>query len=91
MTIRMNTGKNICLLVCKIKSVNGLPIILLIDWSPHCDNHYVIPADEPQLEVGIETDDPRINNKVLKDDRMKSNQPEYLQQYLQQQQQHQSR
>ena len=40
--------------------------------SPHCDNHYVIEAKEPELAVGIEADDPRMNGRFMKDDRLKS-------------------
>ena len=48
--------------------------------SPHCDNHFVIEAEEPQLAVGIEADDPRVNGRFIKDPRMKLNEllPEHL-------------
>ncbi|KAH9889275.1 hypothetical protein C8Q73DRAFT_747801 [Cubamyces lactineus] len=41
------------------------------EYCPHCDNHYVIEAKTPQAVLGVEGDDPRINARMLKDERVK--------------------
>ncbi|PIL33708.1 hypothetical protein GSI_04333 [Ganoderma sinense ZZ0214-1] len=41
------------------------------EYCPHCDNHYVIEAKTPQAAIGVEGDDPRIDARMLKDDRIK--------------------
>jgi len=42
------------------------------EFCPHCDNHYILPAKEPQLAIGIEADDVRAGGAgLLKDDRVK--------------------
>ncbi|WVO18615.1 hypothetical protein L204_106334 [Cryptococcus depauperatus] len=41
------------------------------EYCPHCDNQYVIEAKEPQAMVGVEGEDARIDNRMLKDDRIK--------------------
>ncbi|KAI0686272.1 hypothetical protein BC835DRAFT_1408628 [Cytidiella melzeri] len=41
------------------------------EYCPHCDNHYVIEAKTPQAVLGVEGDDPRINARMLKDERAK--------------------
>lgn len=39
------------------------------EYCPHCDNHFVIEAKTPKAALSIESDDVRVNNKMLKDDR----------------------
>ncbi|AAW47068.1 hypothetical protein CNBN0510 [Cryptococcus deneoformans B-3501A] len=41
------------------------------EYCPHCDNQYIIEAKEPQAMVGVEGEDARIDNRMLKDDRVK--------------------
>jgi uncharacterized CHY-type Zn-finger protein len=41
------------------------------EYCPHCDNKYVVDAKMPELAVGVEADDPRMNGKFMKDDRLK--------------------
>ncbi|THH29531.1 hypothetical protein EUX98_g4646 [Antrodiella citrinella] len=41
------------------------------EYCPHCDNHYVLEAKTPQAVIGVEGDDPRINSRLLKDERVK--------------------
>lgn len=41
------------------------------EYCPHCDNHYVLEAKTPQAVIGVEGDDPRIDARMLKDDRIK--------------------
>ncbi|TEB37615.1 hypothetical protein FA13DRAFT_922573 [Coprinellus micaceus] len=41
------------------------------EYCPHCDNHYVIEAKTPQAVVGVEGEDARVDNRMLKDDRIK--------------------
>lgn len=41
------------------------------EYCPHCDNHYVIDARVPEAVAGLEADDPRMNGKLLKDQRVK--------------------
>jgi len=40
------------------------------EYCPHCDNHYVIDAKTPQAALGIEGEDARMGNQLLKDDRV---------------------
>ncbi|KAF4338593.1 zinc finger protein [Fusarium beomiforme] len=42
------------------------------EFCPHCDNHFVIEAKTPQAALSIESDDVRMDNKMLKDDRQKT-------------------
>ncbi|UNI14199.1 hypothetical protein JDV02_000853 [Purpureocillium takamizusanense] len=39
------------------------------EYCPHCDNHFVIEAKTPQAALSVESDDVRVNNKMLKDER----------------------
>lgn len=39
------------------------------EYCPHCDNHFVIDAKTPKAALTIESEDVRVNNKLLKDDR----------------------
>jgi acetyl-CoA carboxylase beta subunit len=41
------------------------------EFCPHCDNHFVIDAKTPQAALSIESDDVRMDNKMLKDERQK--------------------
>ncbi|ORY31778.1 zinc finger protein [Naematelia encephala] len=40
------------------------------EFCPHCDNQYVIEAKEPQAMIGVEGEDARVDNRMLKDDRV---------------------
>ncbi|KAJ1984034.1 hypothetical protein H4R33_004529 [Dimargaris cristalligena] len=40
------------------------------EYCPHCDNHYIIDAKTPQMALGVEGEDARVNNKLIKDDRI---------------------
>ncbi|KAJ1678103.1 hypothetical protein EV182_004770 [Spiromyces aspiralis] len=42
------------------------------EYCPHCDNHYVIDAKTPKPTIGIEGEDLRIDNRLVKDERVKS-------------------
>ncbi|KOS17988.1 Uncharacterized protein ESCO_003110 [Escovopsis weberi] len=39
------------------------------EYCPHCDNHFVIDAKTPKAALSIESDDVRMNNKMLRDER----------------------
>lgn len=39
------------------------------EYCPHCDNHFVIDAKTPKAALSIESEDVRVNSKMLKDDR----------------------
>jgi len=39
------------------------------EYCPHCDNHFVIEAKTPKAALSVESDDVRVNNKMLKDER----------------------
>ncbi|KAJ2595654.1 hypothetical protein EV177_008097 [Coemansia sp. RSA 1804] len=41
------------------------------EYCPHCDNHYVIEAKTPMAALGVEGDDARVDNRMIKDDRIK--------------------
>ncbi|KAI9166750.1 hypothetical protein HJFPF1_02864 [Paramyrothecium foliicola] len=42
------------------------------EYCPHCDNHFVIDAKTPNAALSIESDDVRMNSKMLKDERVKN-------------------
>ncbi|KAI9360882.1 CHY zinc finger-domain-containing protein [Pilaira anomala] len=44
------------------------------EFCPHCDNQYVIEALIPEATIGIETEDVRVDNRVVKDDRLRAKQ-----------------
>lgn len=41
------------------------------EYCPHCDNHFVIDAKTPKAALSIESNDVRIDSKMLKDERVK--------------------
>ncbi|KAL1702824.1 hypothetical protein EV121DRAFT_209284 [Schizophyllum commune] len=41
------------------------------EYCPHCDNHYVIEAKTAKPVVGVEGEDARVDNRMLRDERMK--------------------
>ncbi|RPA86324.1 hypothetical protein BJ508DRAFT_411496 [Ascobolus immersus RN42] len=40
------------------------------EYCPYCDNHFVIDALTPKAELRVEMEDPRIDNRALKDERV---------------------
>ncbi|BGP20852.1 hypothetical protein JCM10213v2_009017 [Rhodosporidiobolus nylandii] len=44
------------------------------EFCPHCDNHFVIEAKTPNAILGVEGDDARVDNRMLKDDRVRDGQ-----------------
>ena len=40
------------------------------EYCPHCDNHFLLEAKEPQARLEVEGDDVRIDARMLKDDRV---------------------
>ncbi|KAJ1812425.1 hypothetical protein LPJ75_003656 [Coemansia sp. RSA 2598] len=43
------------------------------EYCPHCDNHYVIEAKTPVAALGVEGEDARVDNRMIKDERAKNN------------------
>ncbi|KAH7354223.1 CHY zinc finger-domain-containing protein [Plectosphaerella cucumerina] len=41
------------------------------EFCPHCDNHFVIEAKTPQAGLSIEGEDARVDNRMLKDERVR--------------------
>jgi len=41
------------------------------EYCPHCDNHYVLEALEPKAALKVESEDTRMDARMLKDDRIK--------------------
>ncbi|KAF7550209.1 hypothetical protein G7046_g8088 [Stylonectria norvegica] len=41
------------------------------EFCPHCDNHFIIEAKTPKAALTIESDDVRMDSKMLRDDRAK--------------------
>ena len=39
------------------------------EYCPRCDNHFVIEAKTPKPALSIESEDVRMDNKMLKDER----------------------
>jgi hypothetical protein len=49
------------------KTDSGLISLLDSDeYCPHCDNHFVIEALEPQAKLHVEGDDARMDNRYVK-------------------------
>ncbi|KAI1287750.1 zinc finger protein [Xylaria venustula] len=44
------------------------------EYCPHCDNHFVLEAVVPKPALRVEGEDARMDNRMLKDDRVKGNQ-----------------
>ncbi|GAA5966404.1 hypothetical protein JCM21900_006172 [Sporobolomyces salmonicolor] len=42
------------------------------EYCPHCDNHFVIEAKTPNAIIGVEGEDARVDNRMIKDERMKA-------------------
>ncbi|KAK5654188.1 hypothetical protein OQA88_7619 [Cercophora sp. LCS_1] len=42
------------------------------EYCPHCDNHFVIEALTPKPAISIEGADARVDNRMLKDERIKT-------------------
>ncbi|KAJ5165639.1 uncharacterized protein N7500_007469 [Penicillium coprophilum] len=40
------------------------------EYCPHCDNHFVIEAVEPEARLHVEGEDARMDNRMLKDERV---------------------
>ncbi len=45
------------------------------EYCPHCDNHYIIDAKTPQAVLKVDGEDVRRDARMLKDDRMKAEEP----------------
>ncbi|KAI9314504.1 hypothetical protein BX666DRAFT_1967406 [Dichotomocladium elegans] len=41
------------------------------EYCPHCDNHYILDAVTPEAKLEIETEDIRVDNRVVVDPRTK--------------------
>jgi len=41
------------------------------EYCPHCDNHYVLEAKTPKAALKVESEDVRVDARMLKDDRIK--------------------
>ena len=41
------------------------------EYCPHCDNHFVIDAKTPKAALSVESDDVRVNSKMIKDERIR--------------------
>jgi len=48
------------------------------EYCPHCDNHYVLDAVEPKARLEVEGEDVRKDARMLKDDRVKAEEPRPL-------------
>jgi len=45
------------------------------EYCPHCDNHFVLDAVTPKAALRVEGEDARVDNRMLKDDRVKEKKP----------------
>ena len=43
------------------------------EYCPNCDNHFVLDAVTPRAALKVESDDTRMDSRMLKDDRVKQN------------------
>ena len=41
------------------------------EYCPNCDNHFLLDALTPKAELRVESDDTRVDARMLKDDRVK--------------------
>ncbi|KAB8067944.1 hypothetical protein BDV29DRAFT_78541 [Aspergillus leporis] len=41
------------------------------EYCPHCDNHFVLEAVTPKPALQVEGEDARVDNRMLKDDRVR--------------------
>ncbi|XMA09786.1 hypothetical protein WAI453_002577 [Rhynchosporium graminicola] len=41
------------------------------EYCPHCDNHFVLEAVTPKARLEVEGEDVRVDNRMLKDERMR--------------------
>lgn len=39
------------------------------EYCPHCDNHFVIDAKTPKAALSVESEDVRVDNRMLRDER----------------------
>lgn len=42
------------------------------EYCPHCDNHFVLEAKTPKPILNIESEDVRVDARMLKDDRVRA-------------------
>jgi hypothetical protein len=42
------------------------------EYCPHCDNHFVREAVTPQAALKVESEDVRVDARMLKDDRVET-------------------
>ncbi|CAD6581733.1 MAG: hypothetical protein CYPHOPRED_001695 [Cyphobasidiales sp. Tagirdzhanova-0007] len=52
------------------------------EYCPHCDNHYVVEAKTPQAMLVAEGEDSRIDNRMIRDDRIEEQRQKGLQDSL---------
>lgn len=41
------------------------------EYCPHCDNHFLLEAKEPQARLEVEGEDVRKDARMIRDDRIK--------------------
>ena len=41
------------------------------EYCPHCDNHFVLEAKTPKPALTVESEDARVDNRMIKDERVK--------------------
>ena len=46
-------------------------LIISDEYCPHCDNHFVIDAKIPKPSLNVESEDIRLDARMLKDNRMR--------------------
>ena len=44
------------------------------EYCPHCDNHFVLDAKTPTPALKLESEDARVDARMLKDDRIQGEQ-----------------
>lgn len=42
------------------------------EYCPHCDNHFVLDAVTPRARLEVESEDMRVDSRMLKDDRQRA-------------------
>ncbi|PVH91354.1 hypothetical protein DM02DRAFT_647340 [Periconia macrospinosa] len=41
------------------------------EYCPHCDNHFVLEAKMPKAELKVESEDVRVDARMLRDERVR--------------------
>ncbi|KAJ5586676.1 uncharacterized protein N7459_002441 [Penicillium hispanicum] len=61
-----------------LMKIDSFPSSSSDEFCPHCDNHFVLEAVTPKPSLQVEGDDARMDNRMLKDERVRRDQERSL-------------